>query len=136
MEEVHLAILLLTAVGIVWADHLGFQYFRGQRETLPASLVKRLHYAVLVGLVGMIATGAVMAYDRFGYLSTQPVFWLKMGCVAVLVVNSFFIGSLMRIASEKPFVTLSRTERMRLVVSGGLSALSWATAATIGLFFL
>ncbi len=77
-----------------------------------------------------------MAVDRFTYLSAQPVFWLKMGFVAVLVVNSFFIGALMRLSTETPFAELTRGQRLRLVISGGLSATSWAGAAIIGLFFL
>lgn len=136
MAEVHLGILLVTAIGILWADHLGFQYFRGQRVTLPAVLVTRLHYAVLVGLVGMLTTGATMAFDRWTYLSVQPVFWLKMGFVAVLVVNSFFIGALMRLATTTSFASLTISQKSRLLASGALSGLGWVGAATIGLFFL
>ena len=136
MEEVHLGVLLITVVAILWADHLGFQYFRGQRLTLPALLVTRLHYAVSLGLVGMVATGAYMAYDRFGYLSTQPVFWLKMFFVAVLVGNALFITGLMRKAFTTSFAALSVRERTTLLVSGAASGLGWVGAATIGLFFL
>lgn len=136
MEEIHLGILLVTVVGILWADHLGFQYFRGQRTTLPALLVTRLHYAVSLGLLGMLVTGTAMAYDRFGYLSSQPVFWLKMFFVAVLVGNALFITRLMQKAFTTPFLELSARERTVLLVSGAASAAGWIGAATIGLFFL
>ncbi len=136
MEEVHLGVLLVTVVGILWADHVGFQYFRGQRQTLPAVLLTRLHYAVLLGLVGMLVTGGIMAADRFTYLSAQPVFWLKMGFVAVLVINAICIGTLMRVATETPFASLPRAQKLILSISAALSGLSWAGAAIIGLFFL
>lgn len=136
MEEVHLAVLLITAVGILWADHLGFQYFRGQRQTLPALLITRLHYAVAVGLLGMILTGGTMAYDRWSYLATQPVFFLKLFFVAVLVLNALFITSLMRKATVTPFALLTVRDRAVLLVSGAASGLGWLGAATIGLFFL
>ena len=136
MEEVHLAILLGTAVAILWADHLGFQYFRGVRQTLDVRIVQRLHYTVLVGLVGMVVTGVSMAYDRFGYLSTLPQFWLKMGFVVVLIVNSFAIGTLQKRATEVPFATLPFRDRALLLVSGAASGAGWLGAAVIGLFFL
>lgn len=136
MVEVHLAVLLITAVGILWADHLGFQYFRGQRQTLPARLITRLHYAVALGLVGMIATGAWVASDRWTYLMTQPVFFLKLFFVAVLVVNAFFITTLMRKATTTPFLALAPRERLILMVSGVASGIGWLGAALIGLFFL
>jgi hypothetical protein len=136
MEEVHLAVLLLTVVAIVWADHLGFQYFRGTRQTLPAHVVRGLHVAVAVGLAGMIGTGAWMALDRWGYLSTQPVFWLKLFFVGVLVVNALFITRLMQKATHTPFASLLPQERIVLFVSGALSTIGWVSAAVIGLFFL
>lgn len=136
MEEVHLGILIVTVVAILWADHVGFQYFRGQRLTLPALLITRLHYAVSVGLLGMIATGAYMASDRWTYLSAQPVFWLKLFFVAVLVVNALFITALMRTATTTSFASLSMRERLTLLISGAASGMGWLGAATIGLFFL
>lgn len=136
MEEVHLAVLALTVIAILWADHLGYQYLRGVKTTLDKVLVTRLHYAVWVGLIGMIVTGGIMAYDRWGYLSTLPVFQLKMGFVAVLVINSFFIGALMNRATERSFASLTQTERLQLMASGVLSAVGWIGAASIGLFFL
>lgn len=136
MVEVHLAVLIITAVGILWADHLGFQYFRGQRETLPARLISRLHYAVALGLVGMIATGAWIASDRWSYLMTQPAFFLKLFFVAVLVINAFFITALMRKATTTPFRALQPRERVVILVSGALSGMGWLGATVIGLFFL
>jgi hypothetical protein len=136
MEEVHLAVLLITVVAIVWADHLGFQYFRGTRQTLPAHLVRGLHAAVAIGLLGMIGTGVWMALDRWGYLSTQPVFWLKLFFVGVLVVNALFITRLMQKATHTPFASLAQRERVILFVSGGASTVGWVSAAVIGFFFL
>ncbi len=136
MVEVHLGVLAVTAIAILYADHLGFQYFRGTKELLSRTTVSRLHYTVWVGLLAMIITGGIMAFDRWGYLSTQPVFWLKLGFVGVLVLNSLFITSLMHRASEVPFASLGSTERAMLLISGALSGISWVGAAGIGYFFL
>ncbi len=136
MEGVHLAVLALTVVEIVWADHLGFQYFRGTESVLPLKLVKRLHYAVWVGLIGMIITGGIMAVGDWEDLATEPAFFVKMFFVAVLVVNSFFIATLMRKATEVPFAALTPSDKTKLFISGGASTLAWVSAAAIGMFFL
>lgn len=136
MEEVHLAILLLTALVIVYADHLGFRYFRGTVRVLDAGRITLLHRIVWVGLLSMILTGVSLAYDRIDYLLSQPVFLLKMGFVLVLIINAGFISALSRLASTVPFSELGARQKTALLVSGALSTISWVGAATIGLFFL
>jgi hypothetical protein len=136
MEEVHLAILACTAVAILWADHMGFQYFRGTKQVLPLATVKRLHYAVWAGLIGMLVTGGIMASDRLTYLLAEPAFLAKMFFVGVLVVNSFFIATLLRKATEVPFVSLAQSDKVKLCISGGASTIAWVSAAVIGMFFL
>jgi hypothetical protein len=56
--------------------------------------------------------------------------------VAVLVVNSFYIGHVAHVAAEKPFALLTSREKLSLMVSGGASAMGWIGAAVIGFFFL
>lgn len=136
MEKVHLAVLALTVIGIVFADHEGFAYMRGKKQILDPKRVKVLHYAVGVGLLLMILTGASMALPGLSYYMSEPVFQLKMFFVAVLIVNSFFISRLMHVATEKPFAALTSRERLPLMVSGAASTIGWVGAAVIGLFFL
>ncbi|MBU6310483.1 hypothetical protein KGO06_00920 [Patescibacteria group bacterium] len=128
----HLAILVATVCGIVWADYLGWRYFRGEVVTLDRRVVSRLHTFVWFGLVGMVLSGAYLAYDRVAYLSGLPSFWLKMAFVLLLIVNSFVIHWLMQRAFEKPFAALPRHEQFLLMLSGAASTLGWVGAALIG----
>lgn len=130
MLWVHLGILLCTALVILYTDHLGWQYFRGTKQTLDSRLVGRLHVAVWVGLCGMILTGAYMALPAFSVLMAQPLFAAKMGFVALLVVNAWFIGSLITVATTTPYASLTQKQKTPLVLSGVLSSLGWVGAVT------
>lgn len=136
LVTLHLVTLLLTAVFILIADHDALAYIRGKKLVLDIVRIKRLHYSILIGLVAMISSGAFMFADAWGELIEETAFYVKMLMVVALVANSFVIGNLLHIATQKPFATLSPSERLKLFISGGISAFCWLGAATIGLFFL
>jgi len=136
LEVLHLTALAITAVFIIIADHDGLQYMRGKKEVLSLTCVKRLHYAVLTGLGVMILTGAFMFADAWGELIEETAFYVKMLMVGALVANSFVIANLMHIATQKPFIELSKSEKTKLFISGATSGICWLGAAVIGMFFL
>lgn len=134
--QIHLIVLTITGICIVVADHDGFQYFLGKKSVLDLKRVKRLHYAVLLGLVLMILTGALMFGDRWGELIDNPAFYVKMLMVGALIANSFIIGSLMHVATIRPFTELTGSERHTLLASGAVSVVCWVGSATIGFLYL
>jgi hypothetical protein len=136
LVTVHLFTLLCTALVIIHADHQGFLYFRGKKQTLSAASLQWSHRLVWGGLLLMITTGILLALPAWEYLLREPVFLLKMGFVSVLVINAFAIGKLSAKAAEIPFSSLSKKEQHALLVSGALSFCGWVGAATIGIFFL
>lgn len=136
MEDIHLMILGATALAILIADHDGVWYMLGKKQTLSLRRIMFLHRAVGVGLLGMIATGALMVGPYLLYFLKEEGFLLKMFFVAVLVVNSFYIGHIAHVAAERPFALLTPREKLSLMISGGASAMGWIGAATIGFFFL
>lgn len=135
-ENIHLVGLCITAIFIIMADHDGFQYMRGKKQTLDLRRVRRLHYTVLAGLIMMIVSGGFLFADVWGEVIEEPAFYVKMLMVAALVANSFVIGSMMHIATQKPFNTLTKGEKSKLLISGAVSGLCWVGAACIGLFIL
>ena len=130
----HLTILAVTALVILYADHVAFSYFRGTRPVLDARLVWRLHTAVWVGLIGMIGTGVWMAYPGLSVLLAYPPFLIKMGFVGVLVLNSLFITSLIGVATTTPYAQLTLRQKAPLILSGALSTIGWLGAATMGFY--
>jgi hypothetical protein len=136
MSGLHVTILLATVVAILWSDHMGLAYMRGTTQTLNPIAVRRLHYAVWAGLIGMIITGIIMVAPAWGFFATDPVFWTKMFFVGVLVLNSFFIHSVMHVATTTPFAQLTNGQKTKLVASGAASAIGWLGAIIIGMFFL
>jgi hypothetical protein len=58
----------------------------GARSALLEQL-SHLHRPVLVGLFLLIVTGSAMALADAEALLASPVFWLKMSCFALLLLN-------------------------------------------------
>lgn len=136
LGDIHLAILLVTAVAILYSDHMGYAYMRGKITLLPHTLVRKLHYAVLVGLGLLIMTGVLLSLSRWEYLLGEPIFYVKMAFVGVLIFNAWAIGKMSHLASERPFAALHAEERQLLIFSGALSGIGWVVTAVIGYFFL
>lgn len=135
IESLHLLILLFTAVGIILADHQGFDYLRGKKEILDAKTIKRLHTWVWLGLSGMILSGALLLIDEMDVLE-EPAFYVKLTMVLALVLNGILIGRLNHVATTTNFTSLPFRQKIILIGSGMLSATCWLGAAVIGFFFL
>ena len=84
----------------------------------------------------MIVTGVLLTIPTWEYRLTEFAFYVKMGFVLVLVMNAVAIGSLARLAHERPFASLAAEEQKTLLVSGGLSFCGWIGAVVVGVFFL
>lgn len=136
LEAIHLTVLFITAIAIVVADHDGFQYFLGKKQTLDLARVRRLHHLVLGGLILMIITGGLMFADVWGEVIENPAFYIKMCMVLALIANSFIIGNLMHVATQRAFSELTPSERHKLLASGGVSVMCWIGAALIGFLYL
>ena len=131
---IHLTILTLTVLVILYSDHMAFQYVRGTRETIDIKIATRLHYAVWVGLIGMMVTGLWMAYPALSVLITMPLFQLKMAFVLLLVCNAIFIGTLLPVSSV-PFAQLSQKQKTPLLIGGALSTVGWVGAIVCAFVF-
>lgn len=135
IESLHLLILLITAIGIILADHQGFAYLRGKKPALDPKTIKRLHIWVSLGLLGMILSGIILLIDEIDVLE-EPAFYVKLIMVLALVLNGILIGQLNKLATTTSFASLSLKKKAILIASGGLSATCWFGAAIVGFFFL
>lgn len=107
----------------------------GKTGTLEESKVMKYHHRILAGLILMIITGTLLFWPAKDYLLTRPQFWVKMAFVLGLIINSFVIGSLSKIALTRTFASLSTKEKLPMLISGSVSTLCWL-GAFVGAFFL
>lgn len=139
MEEIlvsiHLLVLAFTVWQIIFADHLGLKWVRGRTKVLDYNVVHKYHRRILLGLVLMITTGAILFFPQKDQLLMKPQFIVKMCFVIALIINSFAIGVLQKVAATRTFAALSFKEKLPLFVTGLISTLSWI-GATAGGFFL
>lgn len=130
----HLISLGLTACAILFADSTGFQWIRGKIEVIQEKTLSRLHWAVGIGLGLMLGSGSVLFWPLREYLLSTPAFYIKMAFVLALIVNSFVIDKLMRLAIKQPFQSLSQDQKTKLYISGAVSTVCWLGAATSAFF--
>jgi nitrate reductase gamma subunit len=131
---VHVGTLFLLIPVILFADHEGFSWMRGNKETLNEKTLKILHRLVWTGLIVMITTGAIMFWPLRDYLLHNFAFYAKMVFVAVLIINSLFVGKLMLIATERSFESLSIEEKRPILISGVASSIGWIGAIISAIF--
>jgi hypothetical protein len=136
IETLHLLVLACTGVVILHADHEGYKYVSGKKEVLSASWVTWSHRLVWGGLVSMILTGIALALPRSQYLLQDPIFFVKMAFVLILIINAYAIGKLSLVATTKPYRELEKDTQRTLLISGGISMVGWVGASVIGFFFL
>ena len=135
LVTLHLIVLSITVIGVLLADHMGFQWIRGAKLTLDAKKLRLYHHWVGVGLTSMIITGFFLFWPKKDFLLTHPQFIVKMMFVAFLVINAFAISELLRVATVRTFASMTLREKIPLFVSGGISTVCWL-GAIIGGFFL
>lgn len=130
---VHLAALGIAGCGILVADKLGFAWFRGKKQTLPKRTLHLLHEVMGGSLALLIASGLMLFWPMRDYLVVQPLFYLKMAFIAVLILNSFVIDRLMHLATHMPYRALPRRAKRVLMFSGALSFACWGGAGLAAL---
>ena len=122
---VHLTTVSVLITTVVVTDLLGLSWLLGKRETLPLRVMQTLHRVVWTGLLIMILSGGTMFLSYREYLLSVPAFYVKIAFILTLVINAFFIGRHLAIASERAYSSLARAERIPLLISGGVSAIAW-----------
>lgn len=131
----HLLALAYAAWNVAHADHLGFTWVRGKVTTLDKKTIAKYHKGTWVALILVIITGTI-TFLSVRSIVVYPQFYIKMGFVAALVVNSFVIGSLSKIPTTRTYTSLTMKEKLPLIISGVMSTISWIGAAVMALFIL
>ena len=123
---VHLASFAVAVGGVLYADKVGFSWFLGKVETISPRTLRTLHNVMSLSLAFLILSGLYLFWPEREYLLRQTLFFIKMGLVAALVINSFVIDNLMDVASQLPFKWIPAGQKAVLFASGAFSFACWA----------
>lgn len=132
----HLLVLSFTAWNILRADHMGLRWIQGRSQTLDSKEVIKYHYRVWAGLLLMILTGVFLFWPMRDFLLSRVQFYVKMGFVMTLILNSFAIGYLQKIAITSRFDSLTFKQKAPLFLSGAISTACWVFTAATAFFIL
>jgi hypothetical protein len=136
LGSLHVPVLLATIVVILYSDYQAWLYFSGKKKTLSPKFTFWSHRLIWVGLGGMILSGMALIAPAWQFYASDPVFYIKMWFVLVLVINAVVIGRLMLVVNTHSCKELAPALKKTLLISGFLSGVSWVGAMSIGYFFL
>ncbi|MDI9325470.1 MAG: hypothetical protein QM526_01645 [Alphaproteobacteria bacterium] len=132
---IHIVALIIVIITIIRADIYMAAWVTKRTIVLSHLTIKKIHEITSWLLIIMILSGATMVWNISPlYFFLNPLFLLKMFFVLCLIINSFVIGRLMRIVTEKTFARTTKQERMSLFISGGVSVLSWVSTIFLAFF--
>ncbi len=132
----HIAGVIWSVLFILQADKDAFKWFSGKSITLDEVRTKKQHKMVWLGLIVAVVCGIFLFWDkRFYLINESPAFLIKMIFVLALIINGFFIGRTIKVATTKSFQNLTFREKIPLFISGGISSISWI-GAIVSAFFL
>lgn len=136
MSTLHLLSLIITIPAILYSDYSGFKYFTGRSQLMSHKKMNLLHKLVFIGLFLLITTGVITLVPRWAIMFEKPFFYIKIAFVLTLLVNGLFIGKLLEKATTTPYTNLPKQDKVFLMTSGAISAVSWISVIIISFFFL
>lgn len=125
----HILALTVLAASVAVMD---LRLLGAFRETLPASVIVPAQRVAIGALAMMVSTGSVLFTAEASHVAMNPVFQVKMGLIALAVLNALI--------SQRPLASvLAKTPAqtslpMRLRISAALSLAIWFCVAAAGRF--
>lgn len=126
--QIHITAVFATLAIVVVADTHGLLWIFGKLKTLSLQKMQLLHRATWIGLITIMLAGGSMFLGYSEYLLSLPAFRFKLFFIAALLVNAFFIGKHLTVATTATFASLPLKEKRALLISGAVSASSWIGA--------
>lgn len=107
MTFLHFGALLFAGGFAVASDRWVLRAARAaaQQQDVVLDELAQIHRPVIIGIAVLVATGLAMALADANTLLTSSVFWIKMGCFALLLLNGLLLRSAeshLRATNEDP----------------------------------
>lgn len=130
---VHVISFAVAFGTIMVVDWLGILWLLGKVPVHePGKLESAAKPLIWGGLAGLLFSGAFIRPDL-----DNPLTWIKLVCVLILMLNGLFVHPALQELSALPqgtrIMDLGRLLRVRLMVAAGISQACWWTALLIGL---
>lgn len=132
MITLHLFLIVLTLLLVVYSDISAAPWLLRKKETLSKAHVRTVHLLVTYGLALIILTGGIMFVQRSEALLANTLFLKKMFFVLALVINGYLIGTISKLATEKSFSALTKSEKAQVIVAAAVSTSCWIGAVVFG----
>ncbi len=135
----HILALLFAGGLAIAADRLTLRAHRRDRATRVQQLleVRAVHTPVLVGLAVLLVSGLLLATADVDTFLHTPFFWIKLSCVALLLVN----GGILTATERRLHAMIGRAEpspaeealwsRMRTLAWSSIAL--WTVTAVAGI---
>lgn len=132
---VHLAALLIGGGFAVAADRNTLRAFRSSPEARKSQLAElhATHRPVLTALGFSFTSGLLLAAADLEHFVESPVFWGKLGCVGLLIINGAILTrteTMLRGEQAESINTVRLWKRLR--ISSIVSLLLWTTTVFFG----
>lgn len=131
---IHVGAFFITIVAVIIADSSALAWMLGRKKLLEKKTLHLLHNIVNFGLLVIVVTGVLMFIPLQDYLLEVPVFMGKMVFVLALIINSFVIGKHVNLPTTRSYASLSKSEKIPLLISGAVSTMSWLGAFILAHF--
>jgi hypothetical protein len=123
----HILALMLFASSVVVMDARLIGAFAAAP---PATVVRPARRLAALGLVLMAATGFMLFTAEATHVATNPLFQIKLGLIALGILNALWAGRLLRDALDETPALAPLPTSARLL--GLLSLLIWFATAACG----
>jgi hypothetical protein len=127
----HIIALLIGGGLAIAADRTTLRMLRSPQDRLTDHLVELgdVHKPIIASLVVLAVSGVLMATADIEEFVAEPIFWIKLGLVALLLVNGGLLVRIERALRAAPTEVL----RNRLKRTSRLSAALWIVTAMVGI---
>jgi len=123
--SLHLVAFFVNITLVIVSDSLALLWVLGKQSVLGTWYMHWLHRLIWIGLAVSIVTGAALFTTASAYLLETPAFWVKVGLVGALVINSFFISCHLQTALTMPFRQVPLRDKQKMFLSGAISTGAW-----------
>ncbi len=100
------------------------------RAANPVAIVRGARRATMAALLFMVATGSILFAAEASHVAMNPVFQIKLGLIALGLLNAVLIGALLRRTLDEvpPPVAFP----LRLRAAAAMSLMIWLSVAACG----